>query len=588
MFGRDTLTNMPWLSSKRVIILILLLILLGLAGWFYSQRIKPVQMAKYVPEAALGYLEINSVPQVLNQLTATTAWKELAPVYGLENKLDYAGTLGGLAQFAGALGGETTLLARAQVAVVVTALEVRGEQVKPRWALLVETHASQRDLQKVIGKRLPELARRAFGEATRIEGEHAGVPLVVYQAAGREEKQLLSAQIESEWLLANHPEALRACIETRLGRAASMTNNFYLQQARPAVERNGEVFGFITGDGVTRLLRFGAYLLAGGAVGTVGKAALAGAVGDVFTDFSSRATDGVAYGVSFEGGGVVDRYVMLMKPDLLENLRAALKLNQSAPQILQLIPASVQEVTLLNIENPGQSFGTLERVISARVGVGQSFLLRHFLTGLQEAFLGLRIDELAARAIGNEVASLNFSDDVETRIWLLQVRDRALVQQVMAKVLTAGGLSIEREQRGGAELWHSSAGSRGSAVFFDNYVGLGKRAQLVKLLDARRGPKLPKLVDAPQLTRASRPSQPGVTLSLSATGASSAEMMATLARSLGARGAEAMPEAVKQLPLAVSVMSFNQQGLYVESHAPLGSFPLFVTVMNGALGGDVR
>ncbi len=570
------------LSGKTTGLAILCLSLLALLGWFYSQRVKPVQMAKYVPDSALGYLEINSLPQVLKQLTATTAWKQLAPSYGMTDKLNYAGALGGLAQFAGALGGETTLLARAQLAVVVTALEVRGEQVKPRWALLAETHAGQRELQKVIEKRLPELAHSAFGEAAQSNGEYAGVPIISYKVGGREgeEKQLLSAQIEGEWLLANHPEALRACIETRLGRAPSMTNNFYLQQARPAVERTGEVFGFITGDGVTRLLRFGAYLLAGGAVGTVGKAALAGAVGDIFTDFSAKATDGIAYGVSFEGGGVVDRYVMLMKPDLLESLHAAVKLNQSAPQVLQLLPASVQEVTLLNVENPGQVFGTLETVISARVGVGQSFILRHFLAGMQEAFLGLRADELAARAIGNEVASLNFGAEVETRVWLLQLRDRALLQPLIAKVLTAGGVSLEREQQGQAELWHSAGGKRGSAVFFDNYLGLGKRAELVKLLNARRGPKL---VDAPQLTQASRPSQPGLTLSLTATGASSAEMMATLARWFNARAPETTPEVVKQLPMVVSVMSFNQQGLYVESHAPLGNFPSLVAIAGGAL-----
>src|SRR5262245_47870459 len=150
---------MPRLTRKQISISVLVIILLGIVGWFYSQRVKLVQMARYVPDSALGYLEINSVPQVLKELTATTAWKQLAPAYGLTDKLDYAGALGSLAQFAGVLGGETTLLARAQLGVVVTALEVRGEQVKPRWALLAETHASQRDLQKVIEKRLPELAR---------------------------------------------------------------------------------------------------------------------------------------------------------------------------------------------------------------------------------------------------------------------------------------------------------------------------------------------------------------------------------------------------------------------------------------------
>ncbi len=48
-------------------------------------------------------------------------------------------------------------------------------------------------------------------------------------------------------------------------------------------------------------------------------------MGDVFTDFSSRATEGIAYGASFESEGVVDRYTLLLKPDLADALKAAVK-----------------------------------------------------------------------------------------------------------------------------------------------------------------------------------------------------------------------------------------------------------------------
>lgn len=573
---------------KQVVLGLLAAILVAVGLWFYSQRVHRVSMAQYVPASALGYVEVNNAPQVIEQLTATNAWRQLAPAYGLSDKLNYASKLGGLVQFAGALGGEATVLARAQFAVAVTALEVRGEQVKPRWALVAETHTNKSALQSVIEKRLPELARRAFGQFTKRElSEHMGVSVVIYEhgakgfiEGGLDSKQLLSAQIESVWLLANHPEAMRACIETRLGRAPSLANNFYLQQARTAVERSGEVFGFITGEGVTRLLRFGSFMLAGGAIGSVGKAALAGAVGDIFTDFSSKSTDGAAYGVSFENGAVVDRYELLLKPDLTETLRAALKVNLNAPRVLTLLPATVREVTLLNLENPGQAFGTLETAISGRVGAGQSFILRQFLSGMQEAFFGLRADELAARAIGEEVASLNFTDDVEGRIWLLKMRDQALLRKLIEKVLTGGGLSMQREQRAGAELWHSSDEGRGSALFFGGYVGLGKRAQLLKLLEGRRGLKLN---DAPQLAQASRPSQTGVMLGLASTKEDSAELMARVARALGAAQANAEPEILNQLPMSVSVTSFTPQGLYVESHAPLGSFPLYAAVASGAV-----
>ncbi|MBI3423944.1 MAG: hypothetical protein HY011_13495 [Acidobacteria bacterium] len=579
---------MSSLSRRNVALGSLLAVLAAVGCWFYSQRVRRVSMAQYVPASALGFVEVNNVPQVLEQLTATNAWRQLAPAYGLSDKLNYASKLGGLAQFAGALGGEATLLARAQFAVAVTALEVHGEQIKPRWALVAETHTGKAALQSVIEKRLPELAWRAFGQFTKREqSEHSGVPVVIYKSAadgfiegGRDGKQLLSAQMGSVWLLANHPEAMRACIETRLGHAPSLASNAYLPQARAAVERSGEVFGFITGEGVTRLLRFGSFMLAGGAIGSVGKAALAGAVGDIFSDFSAKSADGIAYGVSFENGAVVDRYELLLKPDLTESLRAALKVNTQPPRVLTLLPATVREVTLLNLENPGQAFGTLETAISARVGAGQSFILRQFLSGMQEAFFGLRANELAVRAIGEEVASLNFTDDVEGRIWLLKMRDQTLLRKLIEKILTAGGLSLQREQRAGAELWTSSDERRGAALFLGGYAGLGRRAQLLKLLEDRRGLKLN---DAPQLTQASRPSQTGVMLSLASTKEDSAEMMARVARALGTSEAAAAPAALNQLPLAVSVTSFTPQGLYVESHAPLGSFPLFAALASGAV-----
>lgn len=568
------------ISRKQVVLGLLVAVFLAVGLWFYSQRVRRVSMAQYVPASALGFVEVNNAPQVIEQLTATNAWRQLAPAYGLSDKLNYAGKLGSLAQFAGALGGEATVLARAQFAVAVTALEVQGEQVKPRWALIAETHTGKTNLQSVIERRLPELARRAFGQSTQVASEYAGVPIAVYQSAANANRQLLSAQIESVWLLANHPETMRACIETRLGRTPSLANNFYLQQARTAVERSGEVFGFITGEGVTRLLRFGSFMLAGGAIGSVGKAALAGAVGDIFTDFSSKSTDGAAYGVSFENGAVVDRYSLLLKPDLTETLRTTLKVNTNAPRVLTLLPATVREVTLLNLENPGQAFGTLETAISGRVGAGQSFILRQFLSGMQEAFFGLRADELAARAIGEEVASLNFTDDVEGRIWLLKMRDQALLRKLIEKILTGGGLSMQREQRAGAELWHSSDEGRGSALFFGGYVGLGKRAQLLKLLEDKRGLKLN---DAPQLAQASRPSQTGMMLGLASTKEDSAELMARVAHALGAPKVTAEPAVLNQLPMAVSVTSLTAQGLLVESHAPLGSFPLYAAVASGAV-----
>src|SRR5262249_7511915 len=148
-------------------------------------------------------------------------------------ELDYFGKVGSLTW--GPLGdwiawmtgrGEAAILARSQFALVITGIEARGEQVKPRLALIVETHSDASSLREVADKRLPQLAERAFGRVVKESVEYAEVPVQIW-SAGDSGKRLLAAQIEGELILANDPEPMRECIDARLRRAPSMVNNFH-------------------------------------------------------------------------------------------------------------------------------------------------------------------------------------------------------------------------------------------------------------------------------------------------------------------------------------------------------------------------
>src|SRR5262249_17566584 len=264
---------MSWFTRNKIVLVAVIILVLMAGGWLYANRVERINIATYIPETALGYLEINNWPQVVDRLASTKAGKQLAPAYGIGDRLSYLGKVGWLGSFGG--GGETAILARSQFALVVMGLEVRGEEVKPHLAVIVETHSSADRLQKLVEARLPKFAQDVFGEAVKETSEHSGVKVTSYRAANTD-RGMFTAQIESELILANQIDALRRCIDTRLARAASMVNNFYLQNSRSIVERDGSAFGFVTGEGVTRLLRFGAYLISCGAIG---KAALAGAGG---------------------------------------------------------------------------------------------------------------------------------------------------------------------------------------------------------------------------------------------------------------------------------------------------------------------
>jgi hypothetical protein len=574
--------------GKRVILAALIILPLAVGIWIYARRPKPVVLASYAPETALGYLEVNNWPQLMDNLTATKAWRELAPVYGVPEKLDYIGKIGAwplsdwIARMTGK--GELAMLARSQFAVVITGLEVRGEQVKPRIALIIETHSDADYLREIAGKRLPQLAERAFGRSAKESGEYAGVPFEIW-SSGDSEKRLLAAQIEGELIIANDPEPLRECIDTRLGRAPSMVNNFHLRNARPLVEPAGgesAMFGFVTGEGVTRLLRFWAFLVSGD---TLSKAAVAGAMGDVFTDFSSRATDGIAYGASFENGTVVDRYTLLFKPDLADALKAAVKParqnepNADSRRVMDMIPAEARDVTLIGVENPIKALDGIEAAIAARVGAAQSFLLRQFIIRALDFFLGIRENEKADGLIGDEIANFNMTGDAKDRVWLISQRDEDFVKTLIERVFTARSATLMREQYKGREIFRSSDARHGAAVIIGDFLALGERERLTQLIDAHQSGR--SFTNSPALSAEEKTRGPAAVKSFSSVKEETGEMLSAIARWAGR--APTRPSALDQLNLATSATTINDRGVYVESHSPFGNFPFFISLIDGLM-----
>ncbi|MGH9767909.1 MAG: hypothetical protein ACREAB_10790 [Blastocatellia bacterium] len=588
-------TFMSWFSRKRLFLTLLIILPLAVGGWIYARRPRPVVIASYVPETALGYLEVNDWPRLIDNLTSTKAWRELAPAYGVPEELNYFGKIGRwdlIARITG--GGETAMLARSQFAVVVTGLEVRGEQVKPRMALIVETHSDPDSLRKVAEKRLPQLAETAFGQFVKQSGEYAGVPFAAWRAEGLD-KQLLAAQIEGEMILANHPDPLRACIDTRLGRAPSMANNFHLQNARPLVDRaesESAMFGFITGEGVTRLLRFWAFLISGD---TLSKAALAGAMGDVFTDFSTRATDGIAYCASFEGGGIADRYALLFKPEMADALKAVVKParqsepNADARRVLDLIPTEAKDVTLIGVENPIKTLDGIEAVIASRAGAAQSFLLHQFLIGARETFLGIRENDRADGAIGDEIANFNLTGESKDRVWLIAQRNEAFITTLVERVFTARGASLWREKYKGREIIRSSDERRGAAVIIGDFLALGRKERLIRVIDSQQGGQ--SFNDSPHGAAANKISHPAAVKSFTSVKEESGEMLAVIARWMASESAQKSGgpapnvAALDRLPFASSATSINDRGVYVESHSPFGNFPFFISLADGSMKG---
>jgi Protein of unknown function (DUF3352) len=554
---------MARISRNQIIITSLVILLIAAGGWLYTQRVQRIVIASYVPESALGYLEINDWPKLIDLFTETEAWQQLAPGYGVGNRLDYLSKAGWLARWSG--GNEMGILSRSQFAVVITELEVRGDQVRPRMALLAETHSSPDALRRLVDQRLPQFARRIYGRENKQSSEYSGVTITSYHS-GNPERQLLSAQIEGEWIIANHPDPLRACIDTRLGRAPSMANNFHWQNTRPLIEANGDIFGFMTGQGMARLMRFGAFMLSGNVLRGSG---VVETLEEVLSDFASRASDGIAYGASFENGHVIDRYALLFKPDLVESLKPAVK----------YIPSKCEEMTLINVVDPDKTLDKIEAAISARIGAGQSFLLHQFLLGARRSFMGDGIQS----ALGNEIASFSMPGKSPERIWLFSVRDRdnlsRIIEPFLSRLPGNGGTSIRRETRSGIEVFSSNDARKSAAALIGNFLAVGTRSQLIRFIDSQ--PARQPIKESPQYLTAFKRSQPAAVMSYVSVKEETGLMMSSLAQWVGVGKKETIP-ALEQLPFAVSSTSLNDRGIYIESHSPFGNIPFVISIVDAA------
>ena len=577
-----TTAIMPLLKRKLFLPFLLILLLL-FAAWVFTHQFTQVALETYIPETALGYVEVNDMSTLLEKFTATEAWKNLAPAYGLSRSFGSAGWLGKLSRWSGIGTGESLLFARGQFALVITGIEVRGDEVKPRMALVVETHGSKAQIKALIAERLLQLATRAYKNPVQETSEYAGVPVTIFRAP-QGDRKILATSIDSELIVANDPDALRVCIEARQGRVPTIAKNNFLSQAKNAVKGNDEVFAFVNKSGAARLSQFLAHIVAGKVIeGTP----LAGLLENLAAEISKNAVEAMAYSTSFEGGDVADRYAILCQPQMAESLRSTIRVAGDASlensAALKLIPASAQEITLLHIDDPNQALDGVEKIISANIGVAESFLFHRFFMTARKTFLGLEPGETASNLIGNEVLRVSLAtsakEENSPRVWLIAARNAASLTNLAGRLLRQQGNGIKRESYRNLEL-QSSGDEKRAYVFLNNFLVLGDKENVKRLLDEHE--KKSSLRDAPQFTAAIRSASENKSAmySFSSVTQETQKMMSSLAYKLKGKPDAQVTTQLNKLPLATSNMQVNERGIQLATRSPFGNFPAILAFVD--------
>ncbi|HXU38793.1 MAG TPA: hypothetical protein VN937_20730, partial [Blastocatellia bacterium] len=111
----DSLTRRNLAVAASVLVVGLLV-----AGFFVLRRVPRVAMERYAPAASIAFVEVDSLADLIDGLTHTKAWRELAPVLGLSSQLTQLGLVSDLIGRAGLGPDEAVVAGRAQCAITIT------------------------------------------------------------------------------------------------------------------------------------------------------------------------------------------------------------------------------------------------------------------------------------------------------------------------------------------------------------------------------------------------------------------------------------------------------------------------------------
>ncbi|HSO75128.1 MAG TPA: DUF3352 domain-containing protein [Blastocatellia bacterium] len=585
---RDSLTR------RNIILASLALVLVAaVAAYFLLRRPPRVAMERYVPANALGFVEIDSVSDLIDGLTDTKAWRELAPVLGLSSQLRQIGLGAELMGRTGLGPTEAVVAARAQYAIALMGIDASGGATdegpyinfKPRFVLIAETHAAPEAVSNLLKERASFLARRVYGESVVEDSrDYYGSPLMIFNGP-TQGRELVAASSASVALISNNRESIESCLDALEGRSPTLAADETLNQKRSVVDQNGSVFAFITQSGVSKLAELGPAIIASRAVNSVERM---NSITDLIQNVSKETVTALLYAAEFTSDGVTERYLTVLRPRVAESLMPAFKPGTPNMNSLLLAPIDAREVTLLNVARIGELPERALKQIAPNLDVVAGIALREFVISFRKQY-GLESSESAGDVIGDELSIVEI-DAGQPRAMVISVRDRVKLAPLVERYLTLEGGTITPETYNGTELKVSSSDDRRAVAFVADYLVLATRDQIRRMIDTGAASGALAIDERFRKALANHPSGSPM-LTYRPERDSAARLMLGISKltrvtdgSPQLLEAGAMHGAVDRLPSVASSTSFRDYGIYSETRSAVGNFSALASLFGA--GGD--
>ena len=581
--------------TRRNIIIGSSALIVGLivAGFLILRRPQRVAMERYVPADSLVFVEINSLADLVDGLTGTRAWRELAPLLGISSQLRELGAVTDLIGRSGIGPDEAVVAARSQYAIAITGVESEtGEtdegpflHLKPDFALIVETHTKPETAARLVRDRASMIAKRIYGESVdEHSDQYQGAQLRVFEGPGTGH-QLIISSLGSVILIANQTDATKLCLDTIAGRASGLVDDATLHRLRPEVGIDPPVFAYVTANGIEKLVELWPLLVAGRAEPD-GISAFA----DLLEHLSKQASAGLLYSSQFEAGGVADRYLTALRPEVAEALIQPLKPASAATfESLSMIPRDVESLTLLNVNNPGELPESVLKQLSPNIDIVAGIALREFVVNFRKQY-GLEPSDSLGDAIGNETAVVNFGGEQPIAM-LIRVNEKTRVVPIVNKYLTRKAPSVKIQEHDGTEILVSSEDDQRAASFVGDFLVLGTYAQIIKIVQTNTKRDGNDGDERLKRDLSNRPPNASI-ISYRPSVENAGKLLLAISKltrvtdgSPDLLDRDSVRKALAQLPRSISFTEFRDYGVYTETHSAVGNFSALAGLI-GNSGGE--
>lgn len=562
--------------SPRLLLIPAGLLLLA-AAWLWWNRPQRIDIAAYAPADSIIYLEANDLPAILAGLTSTDAWRDLAPSAGLRTDLGRVGWLGRVSAWTGIGTAQSVVLARAQVAIVVLGFETEGVPggeavVRPRLALVAETHSGHGRTRDAVIKFAGDFARAAYGETKLEQTEREGLTLLNWSQLNGT-RSLRAAVSDGYVVVGTDGAAVDACLAVRRGERPSMATDARLSEMRERVGADGGggalAFGYVPRQAAAQLSEVAPLFFAGRM--PLDAAEQSGAA-VILPQLASRLLGGAAWGFHVSGGAADDRYFLELGEGVAARLSAALESpREPSSDLASFVPAEARQLTRYNFAEPIEAWRGLNAIVSSQVDFTIAPVVVRLLDQQLQPY-GIESPREFLRAVGPEVATVRLDAQGERMALVASVRDETALRALARKHFG----DARPTKIGDAELY-ANDDEDAAAAFAASHVITGDSESVRRCLQARASGRTLDTLEA--YKRSARNNSPGAlphVLTLTDDREQARGLVSFLARQRGARrrpvDAAALEKALAALPFASSETRLVTDGFERRTRSAFGQF----------------